>query len=539
MNRIHAIAWVLVGLATAGAARGEVRLAEVIRDNAVLQRDAKVGIWGRAEADEKITVIFAGQTRRASADAFGRWRVELEPMGASSEGRTLTASSPAGTVEVRNVVVGDVWLYLTMAFHLNEKSPLRAREPDAASLPTIRFHRASDLWEQRTHSRRARAAFGRDRRGRWTLYKPPGKYFANDAYYLGVGLGSQTRVPVGAMALGASTLEAMTPPEGFRHWPPELSALAERVASWTPTTPRGRQAYLASLGEIGEWIARTRAVLARADVTFADLAPPPVLPGPPAFERAPTTQYNDVAHRYMPATVRGLILEPGCQSVSDVHYAAKARALVRGLREAMGRELLPVCFVQTHCPHRYETNFAKDPNDWARARAAQASLMRSEKNLTVVATYDGDPKNRDALKIDRPLRVAQWAAAVVRGQAVRTGPVYKAHRIDGTRIVIEFDHVGAGLLAGRKEPVRPVQPDANGTLRGFEIADERGLWQKATAAIEGRTVVVTAPVGARGRAVRYAWAPRPFQANLYNREGFPALPFDTSRESVAQGKPRR
>lgn len=511
-----------------------VELAGVLGNHCVLQRGVKVPVWGRAGAGEEITVTFAGQTKTATADAFGRWRVELDAMPASAEGRTLTAKGPSSTAAAENVYVGDVWLYLSMSFHLNDRSPLRAGEPDASTLPPICFHRASDLFEQRTHRRRPQAEFGRGARGRWTVYKAPGKYFAADAYYLGLGLASKTRVPVGVMGLGASTLESMTPPEGFRHYPKALAALAGQVATWTPAAPPGRKAYLAKIDAIEAWLATTRRTLRRADATFEDLTPPPLLPGPPEYQRAATTHYNEVVHRYTPAAVRGVILQPREQNVGDEHYAAKAAALIRGLREVMGRRDLPVCVVQMHSPHRYEINRAADPQDWATLREAQASLARSEPNVTVVATYDVDPKARDAIVIDRATRVSQWAAALVAGAEVLTGPTRKACRVEGGKVVVEFDGVGEGLMAGLKAPARPVRPAAGGALGGFELAGADGRWHAAAAAIAGRTVVVTCEKVPTPAAVRYAWAPQPTDANLYNRAGLPALPFATSAGESAR-----
>ena len=47
----------------------------------VLQCDAKVPVWGTAEAGEEVTVEFAGQKNSVKADASGNWAsVNLKPM---------------------------------------------------------------------------------------------------------------------------------------------------------------------------------------------------------------------------------------------------------------------------------------------------------------------------------------------------------------------------------------------------------------------------------------------------------------------------
>jgi hypothetical protein len=56
-----------------GLLRGDVTLAPVIGSNMVLQRDKPVPIWGTADAVEKVTVKFSGQTKTAVAGKDGRY----------------------------------------------------------------------------------------------------------------------------------------------------------------------------------------------------------------------------------------------------------------------------------------------------------------------------------------------------------------------------------------------------------------------------------------------------------------------------------
>ncbi|MGB2821575.1 MAG: hypothetical protein WBF17_11375, partial [Phycisphaerae bacterium] len=414
-------------------------------------------------------------------------------------------------IRVAGVHVGDVWLYLSQSWHLGGPEELRA---DSASPAPICTNASAGVWEHQSHSRRPRA--GLDTGGRWSLYKSPGRYFRNDGYYLGLGLARATRAPVGVMGLGASTLESMTPLEGFMAFEDELGQLGRTVTVWTPRTERGRQAYLQGIEAIRDWAEKARRRLREEGVTFRDITQPPRLPGPPDYQRAPTTNYNYVTHRFTPAAIRGIIIQPKTFNVGDPMYLTKAKALIGGLREAFGRGDLPVCFVQMHSPGRYERRETEDPNDWVRMRDAQNHLARIP-HTTVIATYDLKSTSRS--DPDVGLRAAQWAAAVVGSAPVRTGPTYRKHRVDGGNIVVEFDHVGRGLMIGKAEPV------TNGRLRGFQLAGADGKWRDAEAAIKGNTVVVTCDKLAKPVSVRYAWSPEPSAANLYNRAGFPALPF--------------
>ena len=51
---------------------GDVRLPGPISDNMVLQRDAKINLWGWAEPGELVRIAFHGVQVKAKADKNGR-----------------------------------------------------------------------------------------------------------------------------------------------------------------------------------------------------------------------------------------------------------------------------------------------------------------------------------------------------------------------------------------------------------------------------------------------------------------------------------
>ncbi|MEI8194633.1 MAG: sialate O-acetylesterase [Phycisphaerae bacterium] len=76
--------------------------------NMVWQRDLAAPIWGWATPGSKVTVMMHGQTATATADASGKWMAKLGPFKAGGP-YTLTVQGPQ-SVELTNVMVGDVWL---------------------------------------------------------------------------------------------------------------------------------------------------------------------------------------------------------------------------------------------------------------------------------------------------------------------------------------------------------------------------------------------------------------------------------------------
>ena len=95
------------------------------------------------------------------------------------------------------------------------------------------------------------------------------------------------------------------------------------------------------------------------------------------------------------------------------------------------------------------------------------------------------------------------------------GPTYKSHTIKDAQVVISFDHVGKGLTVAHSK-----------TLHGFAVAGEDGVWHWATATIDNEQVVVSSDKVPAPTRVRYAWAQNRRWANLFNKDGLPALVFE-------------
>jgi sialate O-acetylesterase len=157
---------------------------------------------------------------------------------------------------------------------------------------------------------------------------------------------------------------------------------------------------------------------------------------------------------------------------------------------------------------------------WAGLREAQSMTLAEPKTgmaviIDIGETKDIHPRNKD----DVGYRLSLAALKVAYGKnIVYSGPIFKSMEVNGDQIVLEFNHVGAGLLV----------KDKYGYLKSFTIAgsDKKFVWAKAYLA-PGNKVIVTSDDIKNPVAVRYAWADNPDDANLYNQEGLPASPFRT------------
>jgi sialate O-acetylesterase len=116
-------------------------------------------------------------------------------------------------------------------------------------------------------------------------------------------------------------------------------------------------------------------------------------------------------------------------------------------------------------------------------------------------------------------RSARVALGAVYGKKVEIyGPTYKSHAVEGDKVRVTFGHVGGGLAFKHGDK-----------LQGFAVAGEDGKFHWADAVIEKDAVVLSSPKVKKPVAVRYAWAATHPWANLFNKDGLPALPFKTDQ----------
>ncbi len=82
----------------------------LFQDNAVLQRDAPIPVYGTAAPGAALTVALGSSKVEGRADGSGHWQVML-PKRAAGGPYTLTVTSSSGeTQTAANILIGDVWL---------------------------------------------------------------------------------------------------------------------------------------------------------------------------------------------------------------------------------------------------------------------------------------------------------------------------------------------------------------------------------------------------------------------------------------------
>jgi sialate O-acetylesterase len=513
------------------AAAQSLRLPRVFGDSMVLQRDAAVPVWGRATPGETVSVRFGEQSHSVPASADGRWMIQLAPMPASADPRRLTVSMATAEakqlLQFENVIVGDVYLAggqsnmginLAASLHGPAEIPL-------ATHPNLRF----------INVRAVTSPDGPedDLDGQWAVCSPrTAARISAVAYFFAQMLQAETGVPIGVIhaSRGNSSAESWLPRDALRA---SLEGRAYTRAweaaqrGYDPAQARARDER--RMADYGEKVVAARA--AGRKINPQKLRRPRPTVAPRRHIGWPGTLYNGTIAPLQPFALRGVIWYHGERDARHrgFGYRVALTTLIEQWRRGFGNPSLPFYIVQLADWARPSA----EPGDSAiaEAREAQLRVHRELPNTglaVIIDTGEGGsthPRNKRLPGV----RLALWALAREYGSDVEfSGPLYESMRREGGRIVLSFDHVGGGLMAGaRAGPVAatPVQEP----LRSFAIAgaDREFVW--AEAEIRGDEVAVWSQQVPEPVAVRYAWADNPAGCNLYNRAGLPASPFRTDR----------
>ncbi|MBR4900785.1 MAG: hypothetical protein IKZ46_07580, partial [Victivallales bacterium] len=88
---------------------GDVKLPALFTNHGVLARSAKTPIFGKADPGEAVTVKLADLQGSATADAAGKWRVDLDVSKLGDGPFELTIAGK-NTIVLKDILIGEVWL---------------------------------------------------------------------------------------------------------------------------------------------------------------------------------------------------------------------------------------------------------------------------------------------------------------------------------------------------------------------------------------------------------------------------------------------
>lgn len=633
MMKAKILTGILVVFAFTAVAEARIVLPKLFGDNMVLQRDSEIPVWGWAEPNESIEVRLNKQTAKATADASGKWTLKLRPEAASGP-FTLTIKG-SETIEIRNVLIGEVWLCSGQS---NMEWSLAQVKADAdiavADNPFIR------------HIKIGRDINGRPQteieKGEWQVTNPENaRAFSAVAYFFGKNLYDKLKVPIGLInsSWGGTNIETWISREGFESSPefremiakmpvfdvdsidgPIGAAITKRVESvqGSPLTPFDSAAFAGrdfddsklptlvqpkywegqSLGETDGvvWVRKTFTLTAAQaaqpatlrlgkiddeDVTFVNgtqvgataqwnadrqyAVPAGILKkgvnvvavkitdngggggmygddkdvrldvGDSSVDLSgvwkyhvesvkfgvnvnqfPSLAYNAMINPLVPFKFRGVIWYQGeANNGRAYQYRTAFPLLIEDWRKKWNSDF-PFYFVQL-ATYKQPGN-SNEGCPWAELREAQTMTTKVPGTGMVVTTDIGNPDNIHPVnKQDVGRRLAALAFnRTYKIKMVDSGPTYVSMKVSGNRVRVAFAGIGGGLMSSLGTKVG-----------GFEIAGADQVFYPADAILDGNSVIVTSDKVASPVAVRFGWLGDASANSLFNKEGFPAVPFRT------------
>jgi len=552
VSRLRCIAAAVIALAamapatTWSAESGALRVHNIFGSNMVIQRDKPITIWGWAETGRKVSVQFGQAKAEATAGGeAGRWEVTFPAQQADATGQKLIVTSGDKTIEMDNILIGDVWVMngqSNMAFPLGKVDESDLEIPQA-NLPLLRQIRISP-----NESYTLQTDLPDGKVSGWNVCTPQ---TAGGISAIGYAFASRVQralgIPIGIIdnARGGAAIQSLVPRHKFDDHP-----LAARYAE---SVEKRRKEF--------DWDAAVNKLVAQWEKTVADSRQKGVaedkLPPKPTRESLTSWSvpgwspddagscYNGMFGVFKGLNIKGVLFHQGFNNAFATNcrpkrYRVLMKLMVEGWREDFNDPALPVGVIGFCAGGDTQTR-----DNFEALSVSPASYIREAQRLGLADV--GDPAHTAFLpaddiqvpglhpkkKVTHGFRAARWALKTVYGYGKRidweTASLVSAER-NGDVMVLTFD--------------KKVMPDdMSPALEGFSIADESGKFYMAHAAypstkdgavpigikgVDTTIIHVWSPLVKEPVAVRYAWATSPMgNLKVNGKEWLPLHSFRT------------
>ncbi len=508
----------------------DVTPAALFTDHMVIQRDTQAPVWGSADAGEKVIVTASwGANVSTTADKDGKWKVALKTPAAGGP-HTITLKGN-NSIKINNVLSGEVWFcsgQSNMDFYLKQlrkSKPGRTQPEDIITAEYINKEvttAADDQLRQFEVQKKTSPFEPLDSlNGNWISSSPKtNDNFSATAYFFARELRKELKVPVGIIkcAWGGTLVEPWIPVDAYQddkdmvaYMQQEHTSLKKAIENWDPKKKKKGN--------------RRRAPQS-----------------PITNQQIPTTLFNGMVNPVIPYAIKGAIWYQGESNASHniTQYTKHFQAMISGWREHWGQGDFPFYFAQL-ASFRGEASNPVEHDAWASICDQQRRTLSLKNTGMAVLNDIGEAKDiHPHNKVDVGIRLALWALKNDYGKdlAACSGPLYKSHKMENSKVIITFDHAGSGLMTGSKNNIEPTV-ETKAPIKGFQICGKDRKWQWAEAKISGPNTVTISHQGVpQPTVVRYAWAANPGEVNLYNKEGLPTSIFTTEVEIPAYVSPK-
>lgn len=445
----------------------KVLLPSLLGENMVLQQKSEVKLWGKAKSNTNVSIKLGWDKNKykVKSDEDGNWNIKVNTPSAG--GPYSITFDDGEKLEVSNIYIGEVWLCSGQS---NMEMPVKGYtgQPVVGSTDVIASANPNIPIRMFTVKKKASKVPIDSVAGCWaTNNSVDVANFSATAYYFGLQLYKSLNIPVGLIntSWGGSSIEAWMSEDSVRKFP---------------------------------------------DISIKHLEKDAKVKQP---QLAACMLNNGMLYPLKDYTVKGVIWYQGESNAKRYkQYTALQTSFVNYLREIFDNPKLPFYYTQI-APHR-----GSDGNSVVMMRETQMKFEQTMPYCGMAVLTDCGEKmcihpSKKELAGKRLAFLALYNDYGMTGIPAYA-PVYKSKRIEGKKIVLLFDRLGAGLTSFGKE------------LENFEIAGEDKKFYPAKAVSLKNKVEVWNDSVPNPVAVRYAF--RNFVVgDLFGVSGIPVSSFRT------------
>lgn len=502
----------------------------------VLQRQMQVPIWGSADPNESVTVEFRGQTKTVTAGADGTWTVRLDPMEAG--GPDALKIKGNNTLTFDDVLVGEVWIGSGQSnMQMGPKSYISTTTPPPMDRPDTPISGAGNLLKVVNAGPypQVRIITSPGKTG-WTESTPENlMIFSAQMQSFGIALQAELKIPVGLMvaAVGGTPSARWVSYDALKADPEVQAALAKAGATLQDPKEAAQEAAAQAAAPTPPPIPPPPPPTTNSTLSVAPPAPAASQPAPKPRILIIGDLHDTVLKPFIGYAMRGALWDQGESgtAIKAEQYQVMA-VLIRSWRQEWNEGEFPFIYVQKPSGGGCSFDYSDPIYGWSAnpftplppavptgGGESRENFIKTAQNPNtfMVETSDLGDGIHPANKLAYGYRDAKVALGAVYHEPIEiSGPVFSQAEVSGDKIRIHFTHVGKGLVFRNGDK-----------LQGFALAGADKKWFWANATIDGDSVVVTSDQVPQPQFVRYAFAGNYPWANLFNLDGFPALPFRT------------
>jgi len=521
----------------ADAPKPAIELGAPFVDNAILQRKMPVPVWGWRRPGAKVTVEFAGQKKTATAGKDGKWMLRLDPLKASGDPAEMVITESTGKkVTLKNILVGEVWMasgQSNMQWKVaKSKCAKLATELSAETEGKVAPIREFQVTSVTSQLHPIEKATGSWKDGSYRDYSAIAFAFAHKLH-------KELNVPIGILncSFSQTAIQAWVPREGYAAAKDDYSkAIHQKCLQTDPTTPEHKKAWNAFYTSLQDQIAANEAAIAKGEKAKEISAP---VPGNLRGNRDASWLYNGRLSPVVPFAIRGAIWNQGYANMGEgLPYYNNLHSLVRGWRIVWDKPELPVYFHQFYSPGGGPYDGKPSIGGTAEMRLG-TWLARDIPHTGMASQIDIQGAIHYQSKAVPGQRLALHALKNQYGKkVVADGPMFKAYKVEGDRVIVEFDHAKGGLVVaetgtnvkGRGQGATgfadpKIIENGDDQVKFFYLAGADRIWHRANMKIDGERVIVTSPGVKKPRGISYGTGGIGFAPNVYNKALLPMTPF--------------